>query len=785
MKFKLKKRGKFKYLLTILTFSLFFSFFLAKNVAALDNRLLKEKEDRIELSEQETSLILKSLTTQIVKNRISNIISSGPPEEEAVLVILRMGINKNSLKYAMIQAPKEVAADFLKIGVKITSLATDPTFSSFLKIGTDELKKHAIEWLVKNELRIGSGNFSLSSYKTYDGDIASETLPYILAYNPNNNKVEIKIYSPTRIKPPRNEGGLSRNHWNQEEWIKGGNTTLPPFTINVKGEIIKGNYGGYRWISGPSIEIDLSSPVPEFELRELTLINRELSSLNKALIAAKRALEMVQGVIDTTKSTVSNVSQNIWEGIKSGISKIGSMGEAAITSVLFSPTERSTIISLREEVNKIEKTDENIFTENNISDENSNKLVEELRKRILDLENELKKSFQENDDEIENLVITRVNINNASKDDLTKIIHIGPARAKEIIKLRPFRSIDDLIRTPGIGEKIVMDIKIQGIAYVDIIDDIIELENEKIEEEIEKEELKEIVLKENPCDHGVDINNANLKDLTYITGVGEAIAQRIIDHRIYNTFYTIDDLLSINGIGPVTLQKIKEQGCAYANTSLPGNIKNSPKKEENDNKDDPIEDLSCSINSIEINTANKDDLQKIVNIGLAYANQIISLRLESPFVNLDDLARVSGISLGGARLNEIKEQGCAYVDTSLLPKEEVLEIIIEGAESIWSPSLSLDYQIIDTLPPSQSLSGIFISHNESEWTLDLNPWEDSAITPPNLSDIFISHNESDWTQIMDEEITETLSINKENDDLSLSGEFKEKIPIDKPRRNGK
>lgn len=57
-----------------------------------------------------------------------------------------------------------------------------------------------------------------------------------------------------------------------------------------------------------------------------------------------------------------------------------------------------------------------------------------------------------------------ININNASKEELMEITQIGEARAKDIIDLRPFSSIDDLKKVNGIGDKRIQEIKQQGIA---------------------------------------------------------------------------------------------------------------------------------------------------------------------------------------------------------------------------------------------------------------------------------------------------------------------------------
>lgn len=60
----------------------------------------------------------------------------------------------------------------------------------------------------------------------------------------------------------------------------------------------------------------------------------------------------------------------------------------------------------------------------------------------------------------------KIDINAAFLEDLVKIIHIGEVRARELISLRPFSSLDDLARISGIGEARVEDIKEQGLAWV-------------------------------------------------------------------------------------------------------------------------------------------------------------------------------------------------------------------------------------------------------------------------------------------------------------------------------
>lgn len=62
-----------------------------------------------------------------------------------------------------------------------------------------------------------------------------------------------------------------------------------------------------------------------------------------------------------------------------------------------------------------------------------------------------------------------VDLNSASREELQLVLHIGPIRAAQIIRLRkerPFTSLDDLARVSGLGKKRISGIKRQGLACV-------------------------------------------------------------------------------------------------------------------------------------------------------------------------------------------------------------------------------------------------------------------------------------------------------------------------------
>jgi len=74
----------------------------------------------------------------------------------------------------------------------------------------------------------------------------------------------------------------------------------------------------------------------------------------------------------------------------------------------------------------------------------------------------------------------QIDINTATLVELDKIYGVGPVKAQAIINTRPFVSVNELIKVPGIGELTLDKILDQGLVCV---------ENEVIKEEIAEEEV--------------------------------------------------------------------------------------------------------------------------------------------------------------------------------------------------------------------------------------------------------------------------------------------------------
>lgn len=56
----------------------------------------------------------------------------------------------------------------------------------------------------------------------------------------------------------------------------------------------------------------------------------------------------------------------------------------------------------------------------------------------------------------------------------------------------------------------------------------------------------------------IDINNADKEELMTLNGIGEVLADRIIEYRENNKFKTIEDLKNVSGIGDKKFENVKE-----------------------------------------------------------------------------------------------------------------------------------------------------------------------------------------------------------------------------------
>ncbi|MDD5638900.1 MAG: helix-hairpin-helix domain-containing protein [Candidatus Pacebacteria bacterium] len=290
----------------------------------------------------------------------------------------------------------------------------------------------------------------------------------------------------------------------------------------------------------------------------------------------------------------------------------------------FSSKENEEIITLKEKVSLLEKEleekDKKLEQLDVLRDQ-----VDILDKKVSELENNF------ND-------FKNQSLNISLKQEIEELRKISD-------ELEKFQSLDNLNL-----------LKSKEITETEETENI--LENQEISDENDKETETETESKNQECSsNSIDINTASLEELDKIVGIGLILAQRIIDNRPYNS---LDELKKVSGIGDEKLKDIINQGCAYVENSTTSTKTNSSVNSgSSGNSSSSSKNQECSSNSIDINTASLEELDKIYGVGPSTAQKIIDNR---PYNSLDDLIKVSGI--GETTLQKIKDQGCAYVKNS-------------------------------------------------------------------------------------------------------------------------
>ncbi len=158
----------------------------------------------------------------------------------------------------------------------------------------------------------------------------------------------------------------------------------------------------------------------------------------------------------------------------------------------------------------------------------------------------------------------------------------------------------------------------------------------------------------------VDINTATADELQTLTGIGAAMAQRIIDYRAeHGPFTCADDLLAVKGIGEATLDKFRDRITFSAvdpseHDHIPSQADETAEESPpNQDQETPQPDEPQQNALIDINTATADELQTLTGIGPVLAQRIIDYRAEhGPFTCAEDLLAVKGI--GEATLNKFR-----------------------------------------------------------------------------------------------------------------------------------
>lgn len=160
----------------------------------------------------------------------------------------------------------------------------------------------------------------------------------------------------------------------------------------------------------------------------------------------------------------------------------------------------------------------------------------------------------------------------------------------------------------------------------------------------------------------LELNTASAKDLAYINGVGEVLAERIVEYARTYGFYDVNDLLKVSGIGQSKFGDIVPY--VYVDASgLPPKTETTVSSFYDDLFDSsgdtsyifPSETTASDapeIYRVNVNTASKADFMQLPGIDETLAENIISLRSQiGGFAAIEELSLADGMT--NSRLSAI------------------------------------------------------------------------------------------------------------------------------------
>jgi competence protein ComEA len=245
-----------------------------------------------------------------------------------------------------------------------------------------------------------------------------------------------------------------------------------------------------------------------------------------------------------------------------------------------------------------------------------------------------------------------LDINTATQQQLEAVKGVGAVTAKKIIAGRPYKSLDELTKA-GLSAKKIEALKpyvAVGKAPAAPAPPSAAEKKPKAVPAVKPAEKKAPAATPTPSAVApVDLNMADQKALESLPGIGPALAKKIMEGRPYQS---ADDLSRIKGMNKSKIDAIKDKVTVAAAkpmkpTPAPPAAKPEPtpavKKEAAPSQEAPAATKLAPGEKININTAPKENLDKLPGIGPVKAQAIIEGR---PFGKIEDIIKVKGIKEG-------------------------------------------------------------------------------------------------------------------------------------------
>jgi competence ComEA-like helix-hairpin-helix protein len=228
----------------------------------------------------------------------------------------------------------------------------------------------------------------------------------------------------------------------------------------------------------------------------------------------------------------------------------------------------------------------------------------------------------------------KIDVNTATPSQLEELPGVTPTIAKEILKARPFKSVDELKKVKGV----IPTMFAEWAPRITVGDD----------------PAKKSAL---PAGKKVDLNTATADELELLPNIGPARAAAIIKAR---PFTMIEEVQKVNGISPAAFAEMRPHlkvttaaetpkervSTKRAEMTKPAAGAAAKKEVVKEDTPEPSSKKKAALppgKKINLNTATADELEQLHGIGPVRAAAIIKAR---PFEKIEDVMKVEGIKEG-------------------------------------------------------------------------------------------------------------------------------------------
>ncbi len=229
------------------------------------------------ISTWESKKIIKSFPSVIYDEWVNRKVSGDNNLNMTTLSLLKEIMRSDFMEYTLYDLPVDVSFSLIAQTIDISKIIASGDVGSIIKKVEKESVNFAVSYLndyfSKEKVKVSYGAIDVD-YKTPYGNNDS-VIQYIMLYTPTNNsggKLVTRIYSSKPIIPPNSYNGYGLTAGFYNELSPG--EKIPPFIVEISGEINKSELGEYGWNYHPRIDLIFSNNVPDFKLKPPTLVEK-------------------------------------------------------------------------------------------------------------------------------------------------------------------------------------------------------------------------------------------------------------------------------------------------------------------------------------------------------------------------------------------------------------------------------------------------------------------------------------------------------------------------------